>query len=439
MYSMSKTSLSFFFLFAFALFAFAALMCAAAAAQSNFKVIHSFKGPPSDASYVVSRLVFDAQGNLYGTSANGGAASQGTVFKLSPNGDGTWAESVIYSLCSVSVDGECLDGAVPWAGLVLGAKGNLYGTTTGGGSQYNCPIVGMYGCGVVFELSPPHNPGGTWTETVLYNFCSMFSGTNCLDGYTPQAPLVFDAQGNLYGTSDGGNGHAPGGSGGGMVFELSPAAGVWKQTVLYNFCSIGRGEACPDGDFPYLAGVTFNSSGNLYGTTAAGGSTKTHGGGTVYELSPGVGGWAEKVLAALPSSANGYREPSGGIAIDPAGNLYGTFELPGGGVFELNPETGRRRVFLFNGADGYEPLGGVTLDTKRGVLYGTTAGGLIGNIFEIDSKGNETVLYTFCSQSNCVDGQDPWGTLVQDKAGNLYGTTEFGGEYGAGVVFEITP
>src|SRR5579872_4534525 len=109
-YGMSKTGLS---------FVFAALMCASAAGQNNFKVIHSFKGPPSDASYVVSRLVFDAQGNLYGTSANGGAASQGTVFKLSPNGDGTWAESVIYSLCSVSVDGECLDGAVSWAGLVL--------------------------------------------------------------------------------------------------------------------------------------------------------------------------------------------------------------------------------------------------------------------------------------------------------------------------------
>ena len=81
---------------------------------------------------------------------------------------------------------------------------------TGHGRNYNCPIVGMYGCGVVFELSPPGSHGGTWTETVLYNFCSVFSGTNCLDGYSPQAPLVFDPQGNLYGASDGGGGHARG-------------------------------------------------------------------------------------------------------------------------------------------------------------------------------------------------------------------------------------
>ena len=430
---MGKAWLSFFLAFVFV------ATCAAAFGQSSFKVIHSFKGPPDDASYVVSPLIFDPQGNLYGTSANGGTSSQGTVFKLSPNGDGTWTESVIYSLCSVSVDGECLDGAVSWAGLVLDAKGNLYGTTTGGGSQYNCPIVGMYGCGVVFELSPPVNPGGKWKETVLYNFCSVFSGTNCLDGYSPQAPLVFDPQGNLYGTSDGGGGHAPGGSGGGMVFELSPGASVWKQTVLYNFCSLGKGQACPDGDFPYLAGVTFDSQGTIFGTTYDGGSDGNVGGGAVYQLSPSAEGWHEKVLAVFPSSANGYRNPSGGIALDPAGNLYGTFELPGGGVFELNPKTGKHRVFLFNGTDGDEPLGGVTLDIEHGALYGTTAGGHVGNIFKINSKGNETVLYEFCSQPNCVDGQDPWATLVRDKAGNLYGTTEFGGEYGAGVVFEITP
>jgi uncharacterized repeat protein (TIGR03803 family) len=248
--------------------------------------------------------------------------------------------------------------------------------------------------------------------------------------------------GNLYGTSSaGGSGHFPLGFSGGIVFELSPVSGGWKQSVLYSFCSLGQDEDCPDGDAPYLAGVSLDADGNLYGTTENGGSSKAEGGGVVYELSPEKGGWSEKVLAAFPSSPHSYQLPASGVVLGQAGNLYGTFELPRGGVFRLDQKTGKRRVILFNGADGAQPIGGVTLDPKHGILYGTTSDGAIGpgNVYKIDSLGRITVLHKFCSQQNCVDGQIPWATLIQDKAGNLYGTTEFGGEFGAGVVFEITP
>src|SRR5579863_4003664 len=142
----------------------------------QYKVLHSFSGPPNDASYVISSLVFDSQGNLYGTSANGGSNfvdgsgdAGGAVYELTPNGDGTWDESVIYSFCSNFNGIFCSDGESAWGGLIMDAKGNLYGTTFEGGTG---GVSGSLGGGVVFELSPPVR-GGAWSETVLYNFCSI--------------------------------------------------------------------------------------------------------------------------------------------------------------------------------------------------------------------------------------------------------------------------
>ncbi len=410
------------------------------ALAQHYKVLHSFSGPPYDASYVISSLAFDSKGNLYGTSANGGDNTDvqgepgGTVFELTPNGDGTWSESVIYNFCSNFNGALCLDGETSWAGLVVDKTGNLYGTTYQGGS--NCT---SRGCGVVFELSPQ---GGTWTETVLYNFCSNRKNGLCLDGGEPAAPMIFGADGGLYGTAlIGGSGHFPKGDGGGVVFKLTPGSHGWADSVLYNFCSTGSGMICPDGDSPYLAGVAFGRSGNLYGTTQSGGSNKNEGTGVVYELAPGSGGWQEKVLAIFPSPNLFTGIPSGGVAIDPLGNLYGSFEFPKGGVFDMNPKTKQKKVFLFDGADGEQPIGGVTLDLKHSVLYGTTSGvsGGVGGIYKIDATGKETLLYQFCSQQNCADGFIPWATMIQDKNGNLYGTTQGGGEFGNGVVFEYTP
>lgn len=421
-------------------------ICACRLSAQHYQVLHSFIGYPNDASYVVSSLVFDQQGNLYGTSAGGGSGTGpqcagtgcGTVFELSPNGDGTWAERLLYSFCTAYDGGNCTDGIASYGGLALDALGNLYGATVAGGSQ-SAPPCGDVGCGIAFELSPPAQPSGPWTESVLHNFCSAISGGKCLDGDQPNGQLIFDSAGNLYGTAYGGSGHAPMDSGGGVVFELSPKLGAWDESVLYNFCSLGRGEICPDGDAPYQAGVTFGPSGNLYGMTEAGGNTKNDGGGVIYELSPSSGAWNETVLASFPSPTFGA--PSGGVSLDPTGNVYGSFEFPHGGVFRLEVESGRKSVFDFNGSDGQQPIGGVTLDLKRDILYGTASGNGsgLGAIYEIDAQGQETILYEFCSQPNCADGYLPWATLIMDKSGNLYGTTEFGGEYGQGVVFELTP
>ncbi len=226
------------------------------------------------------------------------------------------------------------------------------------------------------------------------------------------------------------------------MFELSPNDGGWRQKVLYNFCSQAGGSinACPDGSLPY-GGVTFDAVGNLYGTTVQGGSKTNAGDGVVYELSPSGKVWKEALLAAFPSPNHLFGMPPDGVAIDPKGDLYGSFTFPDGGVFRLNPVTGKYSIFAFDGSDGSVPLGGVTLDPKRGVLYGTTSqgggGGNAGNIYQIDAQGKEKTLYHFCSQPKCTDGDIPWATLVMDPQGNLYGTTEYGGEYGQGVVFEL--
>jgi len=176
-------------------------------------------------------------------------------------------EQVLYSFCSVS---GCADGNTPLAGLISDAAGNLYGTTPSGGSISNCST----GCGTVFELTP--GAGGTWTETVLYSFCPA---NGCSDGAYPESGnLVFDAVGNLYGTTAFGGAYqsACGGHDCGTVFELSPdGGGKWTETVLHSF---GNGT---DGREP-LASLIFDAAGNLYGTTAFGGADA---GGTVFELS----------------------------------------------------------------------------------------------------------------------------------------------------------
>lgn len=162
------------------------LGCSLVFGQAQYKILWSFSGSPNDGAIPLSQLVSDHAGNLYGTTEFGGAGNNppcdggcGTVFKLSPNGDGTWTNAVIYSFCSNFSQSQCLDGAFPKAGLVFDSAGNLFGTTYNGGAA-DCGFT--TGCGTVFELSPQANPGGTWTESVLYNFCSDIDNFNCLDG-----------------------------------------------------------------------------------------------------------------------------------------------------------------------------------------------------------------------------------------------------------------
>ncbi len=410
----------------------------------TYKVLYSFGARSGDGNGPISSLIADSAGNLYGTTTYGGNSTFcsdggcGTVFELSPNSDGSWTETVIYNFCSVVENNLCLDGLWPAAGLVLDQAGNLYGTTAYGGiGTGNCGGP----CGTVFELSPPSLQGGAWTEEVLYSFCAN-SNTKCQDGDTPTSQLIFDPSGNLYGTTTKGGSSLTGT--GGTVFELSPSLSGWTHTTLYNFCVNGNVRICPDGDQPQ-AGLTFDKAGNLYGTTMSGGTKNSQGAGTVFEISPGSNGWTHKTLVAFSPSGRGPAVPLGTVTFDPAGNLYSTASVGGslaGAVFELQRQTGKQTNFLFNINDGAGPASGVIIDVKNEALYGTTVGGgpvQDGVVFKITSSGKETVLYSFCQQTNCADGQYPYASLIEDGAGNLYGTTKFGGAFNQGVVFEITP
>jgi uncharacterized repeat protein (TIGR03803 family) len=241
-----------------------------------------------DGDYPASPLIFDTSNNLYGTTPNGGANGEGTIFKLAPDG----TETVVYSFCSKS---GCADGAGPTGGLVRDRRGNLYGTTGTGGTACN-----QDGCGTVFKLAPDGK------EKVLYSFCSQDS---CADGLYPNGGLVRDHDGNLYGTaSEGGSNsyncaYLFGYNACGTIFKVSPT-GV--ETVLYSFCSSPK---CPDGASP-AAGVVLDKNGNLYGTASAGGNLNQNcpwgpneigSCGVVFELKPDS---TETVLYVFCSQAN---------------------------------------------------------------------------------------------------------------------------------------
>jgi uncharacterized repeat protein (TIGR03803 family) len=409
------------------------LGCSFGLGQSQYKVLWTFTGYPSDGASPRSNLVFDNAGNLYGATYAGGSAGSGTVFRLSPNQDGSWTNTILYSFCTQYVNHLCQDGAYPQAGLIFDAQGNLYGTTVNGGAV-DCPEAGA-GCGTVFELSPE---GGSWLETVLYSFCSNNVNDKCLDGALPLSQLTLDTSENLYGTTEtGGTGASPAGT----VFELSPGRSGWTETLLYTFCSGGKYPVCPDGA-GLEAGVTFDKVGNLYGTTELGGSQNVHGEGTVFELSPGANGWTERVLHSFHSAG---ANPLGAVSFDPWGNLYGTVSAGGpnlaGGVFRILAKNGKIGSLFFNGTNGNKPSAGVLVDSKHATLYGTTTHGGEnagrGTVFEIVAPGEESVLYNLCSQSNCTDGASPVASVISDASGNLYGTAEQGGINNQGVVFEI--
>ncbi len=402
-------------------------------ATGQEKVLYSMNRKRGD--FPLASLVFDAKGNLYGTTFYGGASNTcvagdgcGTVFELTPKTGGGWTETTLHSF---NFNG--IDGYYPTAAVVVDASGNVYGTTRDGGTG-GCTLGGSpIGCGVVFELSP--QAGGGWRETVLYSFTGDF-----VDGSNPLASLVFDGSGNLYGTT------AAGGTfGEGTVFELSPnGGGGWTETVLYSF----QNEAS-DGISP-SAGLVFDTAGNLYGTTSLGGNPSacgSNGCGTVFELIPVAGGgWTEKIIYVF-GQTDGY-EPEAGLIIDKAGNLYGTTLFGGtygyGAAFELSPEVGGNwnlttlQSFNISGDDGAYLYGGLLLDAK-GNLYGTTfRGGASdeGTVFELSPAGfgtwKEKVLYSFSNS-----GYQPYAGVIADAAGNLYGTTYGGGSASSGTVFAV--
>lgn len=365
-------------------------------------------------------MVFDAKGNLYGSTSSGGNIKEcppqgcGTVFELSASGNG-WTEKVLHRFDWTT------DGEGPENGVIIDAEGNLYGNTLVGP-----PSKEGEHSGTGFELSPSSD--GKWKETILYWF----------NGGQPESGLIRDAAGNLYGNqgetfevSRDSSGHwdtriidpnafsfsaltlkdgklyDAGGSGTykyGMVYELTPTKdGKWQELDLYSFRGLDHG--ADDGSFPG-AGVVFDQKGNIYGATETGGMKSQNCGqygeqlgcGTIFELSPdGHDGWTESILYRFTDAAHGY-SPFSTLNIDSAGNLYGT-------------------------------------------AVGGTGGGW-GVIFKLAPAQNGdwtySVLHNFTDGKD--DGAEPYGPMVFDKEGkHLYGTTAYGGTYNGGIVFEYTP
>jgi uncharacterized repeat protein (TIGR03803 family) len=274
------------------------------------------------------------------------------------------------------------------------------------------------------------------SEAVIYNFCSQ---TSCVDGNTPYGPLVADASGNhLYGTT-----YYGGTNNFGEVFELTNSGGTWTQTVIYSFL----GASNSDGSNPF-GGLVLDSAGNIYGTTYDGGASSE---GTVFQLSKSGSTWKETVLHTFAdvSGSDGYF-PYGTLVFDAGGNLYGTASAGGkvgdGIVFQLKPSGSKwtyHVIHTFSGAGGgYVPYSGLVVDQKNGYLYGTTYyGGVIWNVGviyqlrEVSGVWISSIIYTFLGDTL---GANPLASLTTDTVGNLYGTTQYGGNFNLGSVFKLT-
>ena len=387
----------------------------------TYRVLYNFTGGLDGASSLVG-VTMDAAGNLYGTTTVGGLAGTecdpqgcGTAFRLSPRGS-QWTFALLHNF-----SGD--DGANPESTLAIGPDGNLYGSTFQGGRD----SFANGACGVIYSLTPPNPPPTDvvtgWSETVLHRF----SGPDGSDP-DPGGGLTFDPQGNLYGEA----GYS-GPYNSGNVFELVRSANGWAFNVLYNFANMDW----PDG------GVRFDRAGNLYGTTMYGGA----GWGTVFQLTPTDNGWIENIVHNFNPELDGA-SPYGGVFVDSSGNLYGAtpeFGAHGadGAVFELSLENGHwifSTLHGFTGPDGAEPWGSVTMD-QGGNLYGTTSmGGTddLGTVFRLSPSNGGWTLTTLHAFDG-TDGANPWSNVTIGPDGKLYGTTQSGGSYGKGVVWEITP
>jgi len=291
-------------------------------------------------------LIIDGAGHLYG-AAQGGANNLGAIFRVS-------AKGVVTVLHSFSGS----DGSYPEANLVRDKAGNLYGTTSQGGTDSSCS------CGTVFKLAPNGH------LTVLYSFTG---------GYGYPSAILLDNAGNLYGYDFATNAN-------GSIFKITPS-GVFS--IIYNFCSLAN---CADGTSP-TGRLILNKNGNFYGATNRGGAFNE---GTVFQLTPA---YAESVLYSFTGGSDGAN-PTGKLTQDQTGTMYGvTYQ-------------------------GGTPGSGSTIPS--------------GTVFKITTAGVESVLYSFCQQAGCTDGANPLGSLFLDGSSTLYGTTTFGGTNNAGVVFKVS-
>ncbi len=400
------------------------------ASAAQFKVLHSFchqnKFVCLDGKSPAANLVADASGNLYGTTSAGGATGNGVIFAMIRSGK-TYKYQVLHSF-----DGAG-EGGVPITPMIVDTAGNLYGTATADGSNFG---------GTAFELSP-NSDHTQWTYKVLINFCTNESGAGCIAGSVPESALTYagsstgapyDGTSALYGTTLQGNGSP------GIVYQLTPNGANWTGQTIYQFCSQA---SCTDGAFPdgQIAVDTVGKS--VYGTTNGGGDI--NGDGVAYKVD--IASHTETVLHTFCSetSCTDGQGSLGGVTLTSDATVVGTTPLGGanngGTLFRLNAKTGKQKVLYSfcseaNCADGQAPDAAIT--PVGASFVGTASGGTTsfdGVVFRVDG-GKETVLHTFCQEADCTDGSLPIG-VVQNGDGHLYGVTQRGGKRNAGVVYQL--
>lgn len=401
------------------IFAMAALVTSAGTASAQtFTQLHGFD--VTDGATPYGSLIQATDGNLYGTTAEGGANSCsnleitgcGTVFKVTTDG-------TVTTLHSFAVT----DGAFPNAGLIQARDGNFYGTTEEGGASASCNSD--YGCGTIFKIT------SRGTLTTLYNFCSQ---SGCVDGEVPFAGLVQASDGNLYGTTANGGANASG-----TIFKVTPSGTL---TTLYSFCSLS---GCADGTVPF--GTLIQATdGNFYGTTGGDGAN-SHGG-TVFKITASGRLTTLHSFCSQSACADGSG-PNAGLVQAADGNFYGTTYLGGaygyGTVFRITRSGTLTTLYSFCSQSGCPDgrLPSVSLiQASDGNFYGTTllrgTNSQGGTVFKIAPGGTLTTLHRFCSQSGCPDGAGAEAALMQATNGNFYGTTARGGIYNYGTVFSLS-
>jgi uncharacterized repeat protein (TIGR03803 family) len=393
------------------------LICAAWATSAPAQTLNTLSGfHGTDGASSDAGLVEGTDGNFYGTTVDGGSNGQGTLFKITPQGQRT----TLHDFCSEG--SYCPDGSYPLGALVLGTDGDFYGTAASGGGSYNT-------WGVVFKITS----SGSFTTLHSFQFA---------DGATPRGTLLQASDGNFYGTTyEGGvNTDCVDTRACGTVFKLTPAGDL---TTLYSFCSQPN---CADGSGP-VSGLAQDSEGNLYGTTYREG---VGGAGTVFKIATSGTLTTLHSFCSRSNCADGMF-PNGGLVVGRDGNLYGTTSEGGAGtvhangtVFKITPQGAFTTIYSFCSqsgcAEGDLPMA-TLVQGHDGNFYGTTTSGGgngAGTAFEINSSGRLTTLYSFCSHGvypYCADGNAPIGALVQGSDGKFYGTTQ--GQRSTGCIHNI--
>jgi uncharacterized repeat protein (TIGR03803 family) len=394
-----------------------AAVCTLPAQTFTYSNLHSFN---TTDGYTPANVIQASDGNLYGTSESGGTAADGNVFRSTLAG----AVTSLYSFCAAN--SSCPDGKFPEASVIQATNGNLYGTTSQGGAYAN---------GSIFELS------STGSLTTLYSFCP---NAGCADGSGPNG-LVQGNDGFLYGTTKSGGAY-----GNGAIFKIGLTLSVTSgESTIYSFCAVSSSGHCADGSIP--EGVLVQGSdGNFYGVTSEGGANliSENGAGTVFKVtSAGALTTLYSFCAQGGSNCTDGQSPNSGLVEGANGSFYGVTNAGGssggGTAFAITSAGSLTTLYNFCTVglctDGIGPYGPLFL-ASDGNYYGVAGGGseVQGVFFQLTTGGTETVLYPFCSVTNCTDGELLEYGPIQGSDGNFYGTTGAGGTSDAGVLYKIS-